>query len=547
MVISKSLEAFLQETNQIAETTEVYDLVEKTLAYCMVLSQASSGIFFLVDANSKQLLVQSNLGEASGLKLARKYLDLTNSFPGECLGNQKVLSTFDYSREDAPDPRHQEMEAFVGHPIKNAASLSLVCQHQPVGVIQLYNYQQLPADQLEFIAGRMAPELDKLMVLLESRNTIRRLESLIGIMGGIGSTLDPTKILQLIIEDASSLLNVEASSIFIIDRESGDVTLQLSSNKDHTSMEHAVRVPAGKGVIGYVVKTGETVIANDAKSDIRHYPGVDTQVNFNTRSILAVPLKTHPINLGSDRGPSLEKVIGGLEAINKRDGSFDAFDVKLMQTFASQAATVFQIAQMYKEANDLFMDALRALTAAIDEKDPYTQGHSQRVSEFSVAIATELGLDAETIHHIRIGSMLHDIGKIWIPDRILKKKGKLTPNQYRKMKDHPATGERIIGAVPMLKEESSAILEHHERLDGSGYPNGLKGGEISLMGRIVAVADAFDAMTSDRQYRQAMSVEEACERLLSESGAHFDPSIIQAILIAYRKGYILTEHERDNS
>ncbi len=547
MVIPESLNAFLLDTNQIAETTEVFDLVEKTLAYCMKLVQASSGIFFLVDASSKQLVVQSNQGEASGLKLTRKNLDISDSFPGECLENKRVLTTFDFSALDAQNPRHLDMETFVGHSIRNAVSLSLLCQNRPVGVIQLYNYQQLPVDLLEFVAGRMAPELDKLMYLLESRNTIRRLESLIGIMGGIGSTLDPTKILQLIIEDASNLLNVEASSLFLIDKESGDVTLQLSSNKEHTSMEHAVRVPAGKGVIGYVVQTGETVIVNDAKADIRHYTGVDSQVNFNTRSILAVPLKSHPINLGANRGSSLEQIIGGLEAINKRDGLFDAFDIKLMQSFASQAATVFQIAQMYKEANDLFVDALKALTAAIDEKDPYTQGHSQRVSEFSVAIATELGLDAETIHHIRIGSMLHDIGKIWIPDRILKKKGKLTANQYQKMKDHPATGEKIIGAVPMLKEESSAILEHHERLDGSGYPNGLKGDQISLMGRIVAVADAFDAMTSDRQYRQAMSVEEACQRLLSEAGTHFDPMIIQAILKAYQKGYIFTEHERDRS
>ncbi len=329
------------------------------------------------------------------------------------------LVVYDFIHKDSGHPRHARIEIFVGHPIRNMVTVHLIHQKRLLGTIQLFNFNHLDAGQLGFLVDRTAPELDKLQSLLESRNHIRRLETLIGILGGIGSTLDPSQILQLIIDDASNLLNTEASSLFLLDESCGDLTLQVSSNKGHTSTEEAVRVPAGMGVIGFVAETGETVIVSNAKTDQRHYQGVDAQVNFNTRSILAVPLRAHPLDLGSNRGSSRERIIGGLEAINKRKGDFDEIDARLMRTFASQAATVFQIAQLYKDANDLFLDAIKALTAAIDEKDPYTEGYSQRVSEFSVAIPVELGLDSEKIHHIRIGSMLHDVGKIGVPDRIL--------------------------------------------------------------------------------------------------------------------------------
>ena len=264
-----------------------------------------------------------------------------------------------------------------------------------------------------------------------------------------------------------------------------------------------------------------------------------------TRSVLAVPLRAPTVVLGQERGTTEERIIGGLETINKREGTFNENDVQLLRTLADQAATVLHIANLYADANELFWDTSKALVAAIDAKDPYTEGHSQRVSDFSVAIARELDLSTEMIHHIRIGSLLHDVGKIGVPDAILMKPGRLTSEEFNTIKKHPSIGANIMGNVRMLHTELHALAEHHERLDGAGYPNTLSGNEISLIGRIVAVADAFDAMTSDRPYRQALDVKNVLDKLYAETGSHYDERCVNALVQAYRKGRIRTQKERE--
>jgi putative nucleotidyltransferase with HDIG domain len=211
---------------------------------------------------------------------------------------------------------------------------------------------------------------------------------------------------------------------------------------------------------------------------------------------------------------------------------------------AEQAATVLHIARLYADANELFLDTIKALVATIDAKDPYTEGHSQRVSDFSAAMARELEMPTETIHHITIGGLLHDVGKIGVPDAILSKPARLTDDEYEQMKEHPSIGANIMGQVRMLNEEIPALEQHHERLDGNGYPNGLRDVDISLFGRIVAVADVFDAMTSDRPYRDAISVEDSLEYLKKESGSQVDGICVEALIQAYQKGRIKTQKER---
>ena len=238
------------------------------------------------------------------------------------------------------------------------------------------------------------------------------------------------------------------------------------------------------------------------------------------------------------------QIIGGLEAINKLDGAFTVEDEQLLVALAHQAATVLHIAHLYADANELFLDTIKALAAAVDAKDPYTEGHSQRVSEFSLAIGRELGLNQEMLHQLRIGSLFHDLGKIGVPDEILVKPDLLTPEEYREMKKHPAIGAKILGQVRMLQNVIPAIEQHHERMDASGYPRGLRGKELSLFGRIVSVADAFDAITSDRPYREGVSAQKAIEMLYSECPDRLDKRCVDALAQAYQKGLIQTQKER---
>jgi HAMP domain-containing protein len=188
-----------------------------------------------------------------------------------------------------------------------------------------------------------------------------------------------------------------------------------------------------------------------------------------------------------------------------------------------------QIRQAAHRNKELFMGAIRMLANAIDEKDPYTRGHSERVAFYSSLIAKHLGMTEEEVERVHLSGIIHDVGKIGIEDKILRKPAALTEEEYEIMKQHPRKGEKILDAVPLLKQMAGAGLMHHENVDGSGYPDGLKGDQIPLLGRIVSVADAFDAMTTDRPYSKAMTFEAALSRLRFLAGKKFDVSCVEAI------------------
>jgi len=185
---------------------------------------------------------------------------------------------------------------------------------------------------------------------------------------------------------------------------------------------------------------------------------------------------------------------------------------------------------------ELFMGSIRMLANAIDEKDPYTRGHSERVAYYSMVLAKHLGMSAEEVDKVHLSGIIHDVGKIGIEDKILRKAAALTEEEYEIMKQHPSKGEHILDGVPLLKEMAGAGLMHHENMDGSGYPRGLKGEEIPLLGRIVSVADAFDAMTTDRPYSKAMTFEAAIARLRFLAGKKFDPGCVEAFEKAHQAG-----------
>ena len=197
-----------------------------------------------------------------------------------------------------------------------------------------------------------------------------------------------------------------------------------------------------------------------------------------------------------------------------------------------------RVAAMNKE---LFVGSIRMLANAIDEKDPYTRGHSDRVAYYARAIARHLGMSEEEVERVYLSGILHDVGKIGIEDKILRKAEALTDEEYAIMKQHPKKGEHILDAVPMLKAMTGDGLKHHESVDGSGYPEHLKGEEIPLLGRIVCVADAFDAMTTDRPYSKAWTCERALERLRELASRKFDAACVEAMEKAYAAGDLAKE------
>ncbi len=197
-----------------------------------------------------------------------------------------------------------------------------------------------------------------------------------------------------------------------------------------------------------------------------------------------------------------------------------------------------------EELEKAYLDTIEILRYTVEAKDPYTKGHSDRVSEYSVLIGKKMGLDEQTLHTLKIGGLFHDIGKIGIPDSILLKEFKLNDEEYSQIKNHPSIGVHILGDAEIFKDIIPIVMHHHERFDGRGYPSQLKGKVIPLLARITAVADTFDAMTSKRTYREAMPLEVVVAEIEKCSGTQFDPEIAKVFLDIIKNKYKLIEDIR---
>jgi HD-GYP domain-containing protein (c-di-GMP phosphodiesterase class II) len=233
----------------------------------------------------------------------------------------------------------------------------------------------------------------------------------------------------------------------------------------------------------------------------------------DVRQLLAVPLWRD------------QHMLGFIFAIEKERGLFDSVDAKLVASVAMSGAVYMENSLYLEDMRGLMMGLLHSLSSAIDAKDSYTCGHSQRVASLARLIALHSGADADSAERIYISGLLHDLGKIGVPESVLQKTGRLTPEEFEQMKQHPRIGARILEGIQQLQDVIPGVLHHHERFDGKGYPAGLAGTDIPLMGRILCLADSFDAMTTNRTYRAGMPHDAALAEIARCAGAQFDPDL----------------------
>jgi putative nucleotidyltransferase with HDIG domain len=217
---------------------------------------------------------------------------------------------------------------------------------------------------------------------------------------------------------------------------------------------------------------------------------------------------------------------------------FQAADLEMLRVLSESAGIAIENARLFKDLQEAYVSTVRLLVARIEEKDPYTHGHTERVAEYSVGIAKAFAFPPEEVQRIQFGAFLHDIGKVHTEDRVLHKPGALSEEEWKMVKMHPARGAQMVKGVRFLERCADMIRHHHERVDGKGYPDGLKGDEISLAAKIVNVADAFDAMTTDRPYRVGLTMDAAIDQLTGKAGTQFAAEVVDVFVGALRAGEI---------
>lgn len=364
-------------------------------------------------------------------------------------------------------------------------------------------------------------ELEKKSLGREALEKYKEITLLYDLSEKLTASLDPAEVAQLVIDEAKRLIEADNTSVMLVNEENSMLEVIASSGKE---LHPGEGLKTGAGIAGSVLLTGRAEIINDIPSDLRYVHGA-----IRVSSLMCAPLKIK------------DRVIGVIYISSEDPVQYTAEDLKLLSAIAFQAAADIENARLYDSLKETFLTTVYTLAETIEKRDPYTGGHTKRVMNYSIAIGKVLGLSEVEIGKLELAAVLHDIGKIGIKDCILLKKRKLTAPEFDEIKMHTIYAEEILNHIKHLRDIIPGVKYHHERYDGTGYPEKLRGDNIDIIARIIAVADAFDAMTTDRPYRKGLSLQMAFKELRINAGTQFDPEVVKAFFAAYEKDKLLAK------
>ncbi|MBY0404853.1 MAG: HD domain-containing protein, partial [Cyanobacteria bacterium] len=339
--------------------------------------------------------------------------------------------------------------------------------------------------------------------------------SLLRVGQAMAGEQDLEKLLCTIKDETERALTADRCTVFLYDRERNELWSKVASGLKGTE---EIRFPAHLGLAGYVAKTGEVLNIKNAYDDPRFNKEVDKKTGYKTENLLCMPMKNRKM-----------EIIGVFQVLNKANGHFKRVDEDLLKAISASAGVAIENAQLAKEQKVGFESFIKTLSSTIDARDPITAGHSERVAEYSLVLGEDMQLTDEDLEALKYASLLHDIGKIGIKEEILVKDGRLTEKEYRHIQKHAYYTYEILKNIHFerhLQSVPEIAASHHEKMDGTGYFRGLKGPSIPLSGRILAMSDVFDAITSRRHYRNRMPFDKVLGILKRDSGSHFDPDCV---------------------
>jgi len=353
----------------------------------------------------------------------------------------------------------------------------------------------------------------------------KELAGLFQVSEAITSAVGRDELLNMILQMALIQTGATRGSILLKDDTGRSLRIVTAVGLDEDLID-SVQVKVGEGIAGKVVEDGKPVLV----SNIDEHPEFGKLArNYQDKSFMSVPLDFEESVL-SVPVKCPRRVIGVLNVHRKGTGdNFSENDLRLLCILASHAAISIENARLIDDLENTYMNAFGSMALLLEAKDPYTQGHTERVTGLCEDLAGALKMDEIDVHDIKMGARLHDIGKIGIHESILNKPGELNDEEWLIIREHPVVADRVIAPILFLQGTRPIVRGHHERLDGRGYPDGLTDKELSLGQKIIIVADAYDAMSSSRSYRAALSEEQIREELVANVGTQFDADVVEAL------------------
>ena len=342
----------------------------------------------------------------------------------------------------------------------------------------------------------------------------RKTNTLFYIMRNLSQELELDSLLKLVMDEVKDILQADRCTVFLLDDEKDE----LWSKVGHGLENFEIRFPKSKGIAGYVATTGEVLKIDDCYNSPYFNPEIDRKTGYRTRNMLTVPMRNKKM-----------EVIGVFQVLNKRSGIFTDEDVRMLEAIAPIAAVQLENAQLYVDLRHTFESFILTLSKIVDARDPLTAGHSYRIMLYGDIIAKKAGWSRKKREELKTAALLHDLGKIGIRDNVLTKTTRLTAEEYEHVKSNVSFTRSFLDQIYFSREYNQVAripTAHHERRDGAAYPYGLKGDEIPPGGRILAIADIFDALTSKRHYRDRMALQKVIHILIDGAGKIFDAEFV---------------------
>jgi putative nucleotidyltransferase with HDIG domain len=361
---------------------------------------------------------------------------------------------------------------------------------------------------------------DLLDNLIEQKTILQQqLSKIIGSARQFALELNIDSACDIIFEEIDKLFFVKKIVMLFFDKTSQSLYVKHAFGLDQDAREEIknLRLKIGESISGSVAKNRQPLMVQKFDNE-GYYQKIDKEKYFSG-SFISLPIFTK------------DELLGIINVIDKKSGSvFEKSDLSLIEGVIAIATIVLKNIQLNRQVQEDYVNIIITLAKTLDARDHYTNSHSENVERISVLLAKEMGLSNPEVEYIHRAALLHDIGKIAIADNILNKPASLTKEEYEVIKTHPVRSEEIISSISFLEDSTKIVRHHHERYDGKGYPDGISGDKIELGARIINVADAYDAMTSDRTYRKALSKEQAVGELVKGKGTQFDPKIVDVFL-----------------